>query len=156
MPPKRAATTSSALRKRVKVARQGTYGQPIFLKDSQQSQRLSPPGALANSRLPGDTFELQLRKAVPKRAIVAPDEASEAATVTATVEDNAEEEGFDAHLEDTFEGIDWSRLQRYMKPLASARARRSWVYRYGWRIALLKDPDRVFFVCQYCHEHRLI
>jgi hypothetical protein len=43
-----------------------------------------------------------------------------------------------------------------MKPLASARARRSWVYRYGWRVALLKDPDRIFFVCRYCHEHKLI
>jgi hypothetical protein len=133
MPPKRAATTSSALLKRVKVAPRGIYSQPIVLKDSQQSQGLSPRGALANSRLPGDTFESQLRKAVPERAIVAPNEASEAATVAATVEDATEKEGFNAHLEYNFEGINWSRVPRYIYPLASARARRSWVYRYGWR-----------------------
>jgi hypothetical protein len=68
---------------------------------------------------------LQLREAVPERAIVAPDKASEAATVAATVKDDAQEEGFNAHLKDTFKGINWSCLQRYMKPLASARARRS-------------------------------
>jgi hypothetical protein len=62
---------------------------------------------------------------VPEGAIVAPDKASKAATVAATVEDGVKEEGFDAHLEDTFEGLDWSRLPPYMKPLASARARRS-------------------------------
>jgi hypothetical protein len=67
-------------------------------------QRLSPRGALANSRLPGDTFKSQLREAVPERAIVAPDKASEAATVANTVKDDAEE-SFNAHLKDTFKGI---------------------------------------------------
>ena len=42
---------------------------------------------------------------MPERAIVAPNKASKAATVAATVEDDAEEEGFNAHLKDTFEGI---------------------------------------------------
>jgi hypothetical protein len=147
MPPKRGAIASSALRKRAKVNPKGTYSQPIVLQDSQQSERLSPRRALVNSRLSDGTFESQLRKAVPEDAIVAPDEASKAATLAATVEDGVEKEGFDVHLEDTFEGLDWSRLPRYIKPLASARARRSWVYRYGWRVALLKDPDRIFFVC---------
>jgi hypothetical protein len=62
--------------------------------------------------------------------------------VPATVEDDAEEEGFDAHLEETFEGINWSRFQRYMAPLASAQARRSWVYRYGWRRYQRGDTGR--------------
>jgi hypothetical protein len=56
------------------------------------------------------------------------------------------DEGFDTHLKDGFEGIDWTRLPQYMKPLASVRTKRSWVYRYGWRVALIKDPDRIFFV----------
>jgi hypothetical protein len=43
-----------------------------------------------------------------------------------------------------------------MRPLASVRTKRSWVYRYGWWVALIKDPDRIFFVCCYCHEHKLI
>jgi hypothetical protein len=131
MPPKRAAITSSALRRRAKVTTKGTYSQPIVLQDSQQSERLSPRRALVNSRLSNNTFELQLRKAVPKDAIVAPDEATKTTTVAATVEEGVEKESFDVHLEDTFEGLDWSCLPRYIKPLASAQARRSWVYRYG-------------------------
>jgi len=43
-----------------------------------------------------------------------------------------------------------------MKPLASVRTKRSWVYRYGWHVALIKDLDRIFFVCRYYHEHKLI
>jgi hypothetical protein len=101
MPPKRAAITSSTPRKRVRVAPQGTYSQPIVLKDSQQSQRLSPRKVLVKSRLSNDTFESELREAVPEGAIVAPDKASEAATV----EDGAEEEGFNAHLKDNFKGL---------------------------------------------------
>jgi hypothetical protein len=147
MPPKRAAITSSALRKRAKVTPKGTYSQPIVLQDSQQLERLLPRRALVNLRLSNNIFELQLCKAVPKDAIVAPDEASKAATVAATVEDSVEKEGFDVHLEDTFEGLDWSRLLRYIKSLALMRARRSWVYRYGRHVALLKDPDSIFFVC---------
>jgi hypothetical protein len=41
------------------------------------------------------------------------------------------EEDFDAHYEDPFECLNWCHSPRFMKPLASARARRSWVYRYG-------------------------
>jgi hypothetical protein len=78
----------------------------------QESALKLPPKASTASLLSSKTPS-------SRSAIVALDEASKAATVAATVEDNAEEEGFDAHLEDTFEGINWSCLQRYMKLLAS-------------------------------------
>jgi hypothetical protein len=75
---------------------------------------------------------LQLRSAAPEAAIVAPDkDASEAAIV----EDGAEDDGFDTQLEDNFDDTEWSRLSGYIKPLASSRARRSWVYRHGWQAA---------------------
>jgi hypothetical protein len=64
--------------------------------------------------------------------IVAPDkDASEAAIV----EDGAEDDGFDTHLEDNFDDTELGRLSGYIKPLASSRARRSWVYRHGWQAA---------------------
>jgi hypothetical protein len=152
MASKRGSADPSAPRKRVKATPRGTQSQPVVIEDSQQSQRLSPRRALIKSRLSNNTFESQLRSAAPEAAIVAPDEdASEAAIV----EDGAEDSGFDAHLEDNFDDIEWSRLPGYIKPLALSRARRSWVYRYGWHVTLLKDPDRIFFVCRYCHKHRL-
>jgi hypothetical protein len=43
-----------------------------------------------------------------------------------------------------------------MKPLALVRTKRSWVYCYGWRVALIKDLDRIFFVCRYYHKHKII
>jgi hypothetical protein len=91
MPPKRAAITSSALSKRAKVTSKGTYSQPIVLQNSQQSEHLSLRRVLVNSRLSDDTFESQLREAVPKDAIVAPDEASKAATVATTVRSQAKD-----------------------------------------------------------------
>jgi hypothetical protein len=37
-------------------------------------------------------------------------------------------------------------------PLASQTQRKSWVYRHGYRVALLADPTKIFFVCRYCHQ----
>jgi hypothetical protein len=97
MASKRGSADPSGPRKRVKATPRGTQSQPVVIEDSQQSQRLSPRQALIKSRLSDDTFESQLRSAVPEAAIVAPGEdASEAAIV----EDGAEDGGFDAHLED--------------------------------------------------------
>jgi hypothetical protein len=123
MVPKRGSTNPSAPRKCVKATPRGSQSQPVVIEDSQQSQHLSPRRALIKSRLSDDTFESQLRSAAPEAAIVAPDEdASEAATA----EDGAE---------DNFDDIQCSRLSGYIKPLASSRVRRSWVYRHGWRAA---------------------
>ncbi|KAI1567826.1 Dimer-Tnp-hAT domain containing protein, partial [Pyrenophora tritici-repentis] len=64
------------------------------------------------------------------------------------------QEALDASLMDDFEGIDWGRLRMYIKPLSSQKSRKSWIYRYGYRVALLKDPSKLYFVCRYCYEHK--
>jgi hypothetical protein len=38
------------------------------------------------------------------------------------------QEALDASLMDDFEGIDWGRLRKYMKPLSSQKSRKSWIY----------------------------
>jgi hypothetical protein len=68
------------------------------------------------------TFESQLRKLRPEDAIVAPTEGSErvtAASLAAALDNETLQEALDASLMDDFEGIDWGRLRKYMKPLSS-------------------------------------
>ncbi|KAF1828390.1 hypothetical protein BDW02DRAFT_616350 [Decorospora gaudefroyi] len=43
-----------------------------------------------------------------------------------------------------------------MKPLSSQKSRKSWIYRHGYRVALLKDPSKLYFVCRHCYEHKYI
>jgi hypothetical protein len=71
---KRGSADPLAPRKCVKATPRGTQSQPVVIKDSQQSHRLSPRQVLIKLRLSDDTFESQLRSAAPKAAIVAPDE----------------------------------------------------------------------------------
>jgi hypothetical protein len=137
-------------RKRVKAIPRGTQSQPVVIEDFQQLQRLSPRQVLIKLRLPHNTFKSQLRTAAPEAAIVPPDEdASEAAIV----DNSAEDGGFDAHLEDNFDNIEWSRLLGYIKPLRRRGRGEAGFTATGWRVALLKDPDCIFFVCRYCHKH---
>ncbi|KAK1919389.1 hypothetical protein P3342_009113 [Pyrenophora teres f. teres] len=90
-------------------------------------------------------------------AIVAPAEGSEQATLAPSSEaaDDAVDEAFDAHLEDNYNGIDWGRLKLYTKPITTHQHKRSWIYRHGYRVARLKDPTRVFFICHWCFKHKL-
>jgi hypothetical protein len=118
--------------------------------------RLLPCKALVESSQ-APNFELQLHELQAEDAIIAPIEGSKAATAALSeAAKTAMDKGFDAHLEDNFKGIDWARLPQYMRPLASVRTKRSWVYCYGWRVTLIKDPDRIFLVCCDCHEHKLM
>jgi hypothetical protein len=152
MPPKKRGLSGAAPQnKRLKVPSRGTVRQPIVLDTQQSLLRLSPRKALVKAAQTVN-FESQLRESQAEDAIVVPAKGSEAATAAK----GAIDEGFDTHLEDDFEGIDWTRLPQYMKPLASVRTKRSWVYRYGWRVVLIKDPDRIFFVCRHCHKHKII
>jgi hypothetical protein len=101
-----------------------------------------------------------LRESQPEAAIVAPTEGSSAATATITEDDEDGNKDNDKRLNkrfaDNFDGIDWSRLLLYCKPVATQKQRKSWIYRYSYRVALIKDPDRLFFVCRYCHQHKWI
>jgi hypothetical protein len=128
--------------KRAKTAARGTYTQPIELDYTQPS--------LSQRLLPWATFESRFRKLQDEARIVAPTKGSDAATIaTADAEELADSvvESLDAHLDDDFDGLDFKRIPKYVKPLATQRAKRSWVYLHGYRVALLEDPKRLFFVC---------
>ena len=111
MPPKRRGSSSAAaLKKRLKVPSRGTASQPIMLDTQPSLPRLSPRKALVESSQ-APNFESQLRESQAEDAIVAPIEGSEAATAASSAAaKTAMDEGFDAHLEDDFKGIDWARL----------------------------------------------
>jgi hypothetical protein len=55
----------------------------------------------------------------------------------------------------TLDGIDWSRLKRYMKPVTTYLHKKSWVYRHGYRVALLNHPAQIYWICHHCHKHKL-
>ncbi|KAI1592202.1 hypothetical protein PtrCC142_011656 [Pyrenophora tritici-repentis] len=134
--------------KRAKVAPRSTASQPIIIETQSSLSRLSPRKALVEASR-ATNFESQLRESQAKDAIVAPAEGSEEATAALSkAADEATDKGFDAHLKDSFENINWSRLPQYIKPLASQRHRKSWIYRYSYRVALLKNPARLYFVCR--------
>lgn len=145
--------------KRVKVAARGTSTRPAKVENSQQlSQRLSPRKALGTASQPSEapTFESQLRESQLEGAIAASTEGSKAVTVATAEDSNSGGKGFDEHLTDDYNGIDWTRLPKYMKPLATQRGKKSWVYQHGYRVALHKDPSRIFFICRICHQRKII
>ncbi|RAQ93892.1 hypothetical protein DDE82_009158 [Stemphylium lycopersici] len=87
----------------------------------------------------------------------APNEGSErvtAASSAAALDNETLQEALDASLMDDFEGVDCRRLRKYTKPLSSQKSRKSWIYRYGYRVALLKDPNKLYFVLRHCYEHK--
>jgi hypothetical protein len=138
---KRSAGLAEQPAKRVRVTRgTGTNTQPLELADTQQSssiipapklpQRQSPCKALADAASQATEqhpFESQLLlNAVPNEAIVPPIEGSNTATVASTANDNREvDSSFDERFLDNFDGIDWSRLSRFCKPLRSQKRQKA-------------------------------
>ncbi|KAF1963670.1 hypothetical protein CC80DRAFT_557529 [Byssothecium circinans] len=126
--------------KRAKIAARGTSTQPIELDNTQLTllQRLSPRA----------TFKSRFRESQNEDSIVPPTKGSDAATIATTdVREPAKgvnedgDKSLDVHLEDDFNGLDFKRILKYIKPLATQRAKRSWVYLHGYRVALLKEPN---------------
>jgi hypothetical protein len=87
--------------KQRKLTSQGTESQPIVLEDTQLS---SPRKGLAIVSQ-ADDFESQLCESRLEAEVVAPVEASEAATVASTAPDEAGEDNFDQRFADNFDGI---------------------------------------------------
>jgi hypothetical protein len=91
--------------------------------------------------------------------IVPPTESSRAAT---EAEDNAVEmdndggtdDEMDKHMADNFSGIDWQRLPQYCKPLRTQKHKKSWVYNYGYRVALRTNMNRIFWIWRACHQNK--
>lgn len=64
--------------------------------------------------------------------------------------------GLDVRFKDDFEGIDWKRLSGFIAPLRTYKHKKSWIYRYGYRVPLASDPSQIWFICKYCHQHKRI
>ncbi|KAI1508853.1 hypothetical protein Ptr86124_012152 [Pyrenophora tritici-repentis] len=165
-PRKRPAAAPVAAAGRSK-RQKGSKSQPITIEASQPShpfvidedtQRETPPTSprraiLAASQ--GVDFEMQLRDSIPEDAIVAPIEASEvAAAASEAVDEGEPEPDFDPRMADNFDGINWSRLPRYMKPLRTQKQKKSWVYNYGYRLTLRSNTNRIFWLCHICHKRK--
>jgi hypothetical protein len=161
------SSNSATVNKRARGLARGTANQPIEVDATPRLPcRPSPRKAIADalqatlfsqasSATP--TFESQLRDSQAEAAITPPTEGSGAATI-ATIEagDEADRDLFDGRFADNFNGIDWTRLPGFMKPLATQKQKKSWIYRHGYRVALIRDPQRIWFVCKYCHLHKTI
>ncbi len=121
--------------------------------------RTSPRRALvaAASQATGDApFESQLRDAIPDDSIQPPAESSRAATeATSETIESGDDGGFDEEFADNFDGIEWERLPRFMKPLRTLKRNKSWVYQYGYRVASLREPNCTYFVCKYCYQRKI-
>jgi hypothetical protein len=119
---KRAAAASNLVSgptKRLQKVDKGSALQPITIDGGTQPS--SPRQAIASQ---GTDFETQVRNAVPEAATIATTEA-------AVSEDDDEDEEMDAHLQDNFESIDWSRLTKYCKQPRMQKQKKSWVYKHG-------------------------
>ena len=165
MPPKRRVSAPSTLRKRVRAAApSGSVSQPITVESQQPSAPSppSPPPASPSSNeaqldAPPATFESQFRDSWAGANLTAPTEGSEQATVASSdVADEAVAEAINAEYEDNYDGIDWARLPRFMKPLTTSRRKPSWIYQHGYRVVLITDAEQVYFICRYCHIHKYI
>jgi hypothetical protein len=87
------------------------------------------------------TFESQLRDSQAEAVITPPTEGSSAATITITeAGDEAGRDLFDGCFADNFNGIDWTRLPGFMRPLATQKQKKSYIYRHGYRVALICNP----------------
>jgi hypothetical protein len=100
---------------------------PIVIDEDAQRESLptSPHRAiLAASQ--GTEFETRLCNSMPEDAIVAPVEASEIATAASEAADeDVQMSEFDSRMVDNYDGIDWSRLSRFIKPVRTPKTRKS-------------------------------
>ena len=97
----------------------GTPSQPISTDSPPPSSRLSPRQALVEASQVS-TFEALLREAQPEEAVIPPAESSEQATAASiAAADEPADVGFDEHMEDSFDGLNWDDFLEYIKPIAT-------------------------------------
>ncbi len=101
------------------------------------------------------TFEQELRDVASQEPNVPSESVDAALPSNATPHEECDED-FDERFEDNFDGIDWKRLPEFMKPLRTQKHKKSWIYRHGYRVCLRSNPDRIYFICRYCHQHKVI
>jgi hypothetical protein len=42
-----------------------------------------------------------------------------------------------------------------MKPVKAPTGKKSWIYQHGYRVVKRSNPKSVWFVCRYCHSHKV-
>jgi hypothetical protein len=142
MPPKRSRASNAS----APPSKRARNLPPSSPRASLSSQAL----ATSQATEPIQTFELQLRESQQKTAALA--ESSHTGTTASTVA--VDKERYSDGDQDKYDGINWSRLQQYIKPLATARRATSWIYQHGYRVAERNNPNKIIFICKYCHLHR--
>jgi hypothetical protein len=86
-----------------------------------------------------------LRDAASEGTITPPAEGSEAAIVATTEAAQSDGEGeLEESLSDDFDSINWARFPYYMKPLRTLKRKKSWVFKYGYCVAMLRDLARTY------------
>jgi hypothetical protein len=141
---KRARKVPTASRKRVKTS------------SSTAAASAAAETAVA-SQLPisSSNFELLFQDSQPESAIVAPNVDGSRAATEASADDNINNGGdtrIDAHLVDTYPGLDWARIPSFTKPIDLPTNRKSWVYDHGYRIALRRNLKQIYWVCHDCYR----
>jgi hypothetical protein len=96
---------------------------------------------------------LRRSSSLPENSVIQPLAFSGAATEASVEEDSAVSVDF----RDS-EGVDWSRLKGFVTPLSTPQGKASWIFQHSWRVWKegTHDPDESYFVCKYCHTHKLL
>lgn len=143
--------TASATRLAVALDSQSTQGPPETQSSQSFETELQDLNAAFNatpSRTLTPSYALTLStQSTPAQAAIAPSIALSASVETSV-------DAFEERFLDNFDGIIWSRLPEYTKPMRTQKHKKSTLYELGYRVALRADPSRIFFVCRHCHLHR--
>lgn len=136
-----AIVTTAPATKRTRVAQRhrGTASQPVPV-DTQPSSLSPPPPQSPRQVLVASSqasnFEATIQASRAEDTVLSPSEGSEQATIAAsTAGGEAIDTGF-VWVEDNYEGFDQTRYPNHSKPPTTLSSRASWVYNYGYRIAL--------------------
>jgi hypothetical protein len=133
----------------------GSIFQAFQLQAAQASFRQgSDPGSAAESAA-SPVVSAASPVAVTTEVEAAPSE-NVASEIVEVGDNNDEGDSETEPLGDNYDGIDWPRLPDLQKCAVTLKRGGSWIYRYGYRCQSRKNPSRVFFVCRYCHQHKLI
>jgi hypothetical protein len=154
------AVTSSS--KRLRGGR-GTATQPIEFSDTQISlpTRSSPRKDLVESQATQGalllTFEERLRDAQDEDTIFVQEEDSEAAMAAITEAIDGEADSlFPSSFADDLEGIQWDRLPCFCPPPVTTGPRPSWVFCHSYCVMLRTNMTKIWFICRWCHDHKVI
>ncbi|KAF2188732.1 hypothetical protein K469DRAFT_737472 [Zopfia rhizophila CBS 207.26] len=116
---------------------------PLILCQKKNTRSARRQRESVNKISESQTFEQELRDVASQRVADAPSESINAAPPSNAPLHPESDTEFDVQFADNFDGIDWQRLQ-------------DWIYRHGYRVCLRSNPERIYFICRYCHQHKII